>query len=164
MAGAHRPLIDPLMRFPLSLLSLLSLSLALSVCFLFWWHPDLVLCITLTEVRVPKHTIRGHAVKLECHYDMEGEALYSVKWYKDGREFYRYVPRDDPPGTVFPQLGIAVDVSQTTTPSPPKPVHSIPGPSSLTSFIFSVCALSLLRPLLYSIALVLLTTWLLLAM
>ena len=62
-------------------------------------------------MRVPKHTIRGHAVKLECHYDMEGEALYSVKWYKDGREFYRFVPRDDPPGSVFPQPGIAVDVS-----------------------------------------------------
>uniref|UniRef100_A0A182PJ75 Ig-like domain-containing protein n=1 Tax=Anopheles epiroticus TaxID=199890 RepID=A0A182PJ75_9DIPT len=63
------------------------------------------------EVRVPKHTIKGHSVRLECHYDMEGEALYSVKWYKDGREFYRYVPRDDPPGTVFPQPGIIVDNS-----------------------------------------------------
>ncbi|XP_052899200.1 uncharacterized protein LOC128305670 isoform X2 [Anopheles moucheti] len=67
--------------------------------------------IMLTEVRVPKHTIKGHSVRLECHYDMEGEALYSVKWYKDGYEFYRYVPRDDPPGTVFPQPGIIVDNS-----------------------------------------------------
>ncbi|XP_058057178.1 uncharacterized protein LOC131208441 [Anopheles bellator] len=88
-------------------------------CWLAVFHlfllSDLVLCITLTEVRVPKHTIRGHAVKLECHYDMEGEALYSVKWYKDGREFYRYVPRDDPPGTVFPQPGIAVDIANSTS-------------------------------------------------
>uniref|UniRef100_A0A182TND3 Ig-like domain-containing protein n=1 Tax=Anopheles melas TaxID=34690 RepID=A0A182TND3_9DIPT len=83
-------------------------------CWLIVFHLfvlyDFVHCITLTEVRVPKHTIRGHAVKLECHYDMEGEALYSVKWYKDGREFYRFVPRDDPPGSVFPQPGIAVDI------------------------------------------------------
>ncbi|XP_058057104.1 uncharacterized protein LOC131208386 [Anopheles bellator] len=71
--------------------------------------------IMLTEVRVPKHTIKGHSVRLECHYDMEGEALYSVKWYKDGREFYRYVPRDDPPGTVFPQPGIAVDLLNSTS-------------------------------------------------
>uniref|UniRef100_A0A182QG80 Ig-like domain-containing protein n=1 Tax=Anopheles farauti TaxID=69004 RepID=A0A182QG80_9DIPT len=82
-------------------------------CWLIVFHLfvlyDFVHCITLTEVRVPKHTIRGHAVKLECHYDMEGEALYSVKWYKDGREFYRYVPRDEPPGSVFPQPGITVD-------------------------------------------------------
>uniref|UniRef100_A0A182K665 Ig-like domain-containing protein n=1 Tax=Anopheles christyi TaxID=43041 RepID=A0A182K665_9DIPT len=71
--------------------------------------------IMLTEVRVPKHTIKGHSVRLECHYDMEGEALYSVKWYKDGSEFYRYVPRDDPPGTVFPQPGIIVDLLNSTS-------------------------------------------------
>uniref|UniRef100_A0A182SYB3 Ig-like domain-containing protein n=1 Tax=Anopheles maculatus TaxID=74869 RepID=A0A182SYB3_9DIPT len=88
-------------------------------CWLIVFHLfvlyDFVHCITLTEVRVPKHTIRGHAVKLECHYDMEGEALYSVKWYKDGREFYRFVPRDDPPGSVFPQPGIAVDLANSTS-------------------------------------------------
>uniref|UniRef100_A0A182F4L1 Uncharacterized protein n=1 Tax=Anopheles albimanus TaxID=7167 RepID=A0A182F4L1_ANOAL len=71
--------------------------------------------IMLTEVRVPKHTIKGHAVRLECHYDMEGEALYSVKWYKDGREFYRYVPRDDPPGTVFALAGITLDLQNSTS-------------------------------------------------
>uniref|UniRef100_A0A182MNW7 Ig-like domain-containing protein n=1 Tax=Anopheles culicifacies TaxID=139723 RepID=A0A182MNW7_9DIPT len=69
----------------------------------------------LTEVRVPKHTIKGHPVRLECHYDMEGEALYSVKWYKDGSEFYRYVPRDVPPGTVFPQPGTMVDLQNSTS-------------------------------------------------
>lgn len=42
---------------------------------------------------------------------MNGEALYSVKWYKDGFEFYRYVPRDHPPAQVFDQSGIYVDVS-----------------------------------------------------
>uniref|UniRef100_A0A182W9N2 Ig-like domain-containing protein n=1 Tax=Anopheles minimus TaxID=112268 RepID=A0A182W9N2_9DIPT len=71
--------------------------------------------IMLTEVRVPKHAIKGHPVRLECHYDMEGEALYSVKWYKDGYEFYRYVPRDDPPGTVFPQPGTIVDLQNSTS-------------------------------------------------
>ncbi|XP_058120785.1 uncharacterized protein LOC131282874 [Anopheles ziemanni] len=71
--------------------------------------------IMLTEVRVPMHTIKGHSVRLECHYNMEGEALYSVKWYKDGREFYRYVPRDDPPGSVFPQPGIFVDLLNSTS-------------------------------------------------
>lgn len=42
---------------------------------------------------------------------MNGEALYSVKWYKDGYEFYRYVPRDHPPAQVFDQNGVNVDVS-----------------------------------------------------
>uniref|UniRef100_A0A182KAB1 Ig-like domain-containing protein n=1 Tax=Anopheles christyi TaxID=43041 RepID=A0A182KAB1_9DIPT len=45
---------------------------------------------------------------------MEGEALYSVKWYKDGREFYRYVPRDDPPQRTFPVEGITVNVRSST--------------------------------------------------
>lgn len=48
---------------------------------------------------------------MECHYDLDGEALYSVKWYKDGNEFYRYVPRDMPPAQVFPLQGVLVDVS-----------------------------------------------------
>lgn len=41
---------------------------------------------------------------------MNGEALYSVKWYKDGYEFYRYVPRDHPPAQVFDQNGVYVNV------------------------------------------------------
>jgi hypothetical protein len=38
--------------------------------------------LRLVDLRVPTHTIRGQPVRLECHYDLEGEALYSVKWYK----------------------------------------------------------------------------------
>lgn len=60
---------------------------------------------------MPKHTVRDHPVRLECHYEMEGDALYAVKWYKDGNEFYRYVPRDNPPIQVFDLKGINVDVS-----------------------------------------------------
>ncbi|XP_055639394.1 uncharacterized protein LOC129777250 [Toxorhynchites rutilus septentrionalis] len=70
--------------------------------------------IKLMEVRVPKHTIKDNPVRLECHYEMEGDALYAVKWYKDGNEFYRYVPRDNPPAQVFPQTGINVDVQNST--------------------------------------------------
>jgi hypothetical protein len=42
---------------------------------------------------------------------MEHEALYSVKWYKDGNEFFRYVPRDMPPVQIFALPGVTVDVS-----------------------------------------------------
>ena len=27
-------------------------------------------------------------------FDMEGDTLYSVKWYRNEQEFYRYVPND----------------------------------------------------------------------
>ncbi len=42
---------------------------------------------------------------------MEGDTLYSVKWYKDDLEFYRYVPNDNPKLQVFQQKGINVAVS-----------------------------------------------------
>lgn len=79
----------------------------LTFFFLLWWlmkyfthlwrfsfhQTDFTESLRLTEVRIPNHVIRNNTVKLECHFDMNGEQLYSVKWYKDGYEFYRYVPR-----------------------------------------------------------------------
>jgi hypothetical protein len=32
----------------------------------------------------------GERAVLQCLYDMEGEELYSVKWYKAGHEFFRW--------------------------------------------------------------------------
>lgn len=68
-------------------------------------------CLRLTEVRIPNHTVRDASAHLECHYELDGESLYSVKWYKDGNEFYRYVPRDMPPAQIFALPGVTVDVS-----------------------------------------------------
>ncbi|XP_069944116.1 cell adhesion molecule 3 [Cherax quadricarinatus] len=62
---------------------------------------------------VPSWTSRGEDAVLTCQFDLEGERLYSVKWYKAGREFYRYVPGEWPRQQAFPQHGISVDVSQS---------------------------------------------------
>lgn len=43
--------------------------------------------------------------------DNDEEVLYSVKWYKDGEEFYRFVPRSNPPQSSYSFDGIKVDVS-----------------------------------------------------
>lgn len=40
------------------------------------------------------------------------EALYSVKWYKDNEEFYRYVPKANPPQNSYKVEGVRVDVSR----------------------------------------------------
>lgn len=51
------------------------------------------------------------------YYDNEEsdeEVLYSVKWYKDGEEFYRFVPRASPPQNSYSFDGIKVDVSGGT--------------------------------------------------
>ena len=36
--------------------------------------------------------------------------MYSVKWYRNGKEFYRHIPTDDPSTGVFRQAGLIVDV------------------------------------------------------
>lgn len=67
--------------------------------------------IKLLNVRIANHTVLGSNAKLECTYDLEGETLYSVKWYKDGDEFFRYLPKSVPEIQVFEQQGIYIDVS-----------------------------------------------------
>ncbi|KAJ8913960.1 hypothetical protein NQ315_015198 [Exocentrus adspersus] len=64
----------------------------------------------LIEVRIPSHAVRNQSAKLECLFDLDGETLYSVKWYKDGNEIYRFVPRDMPPTQSFSLPGVTVDV------------------------------------------------------
>lgn len=68
----------------------------------------------LKELRIPTYVVRNQGARLECLFDLDGEILYSVKWFKDGKEFYRYVPRDQPPDKVFPLPGVTVDVSTLT--------------------------------------------------
>lgn len=65
----------------------------------------------MTEVVIPNHVMRHKNAVLLCKYNLDNESLYSVKWYKDGHEFYRYVPRDTPPAQVFALPGVNVDVS-----------------------------------------------------
>jgi hypothetical protein len=56
----------------------------------------------------------GGEATLLCLYDLEGQPLYSVKWYRGNQEFYRYMPKESPPGRTFPFEGIVVDVSEMT--------------------------------------------------
>jgi len=53
----------------------------------------------------------GGEATLLCLYDLEGQPLYSVQWYRGNHEFYRYMPNESPPGRAFPFEGIVVDVS-----------------------------------------------------
>ena len=68
-------------------------------------------CIRLTKLIVPSYKFIGDEAILSCYYDLEGEELYSVKWYKDGNEFYRFIPGErDQQVTVFALPGVKVDV------------------------------------------------------
>ncbi|XP_016962294.1 uncharacterized protein LOC108032798 [Drosophila biarmipes] len=60
------------------------------------------------RVRVPHAVRRSEKAILKCFYDIEDDSLYSVKWYKGRREFYRYTPKETPPMKVFHFPGVKV--------------------------------------------------------
>ncbi|GLV40102.1 beaten path IIb [Carabus blaptoides fortunei] len=62
------------------------------------------------HLSVPRAVRAGHSVTLGCNYDLEKAPLYSVKWYRGMDEFYRYVPKEEPPTRVFPLPGLKVDM------------------------------------------------------
>jgi len=70
--------------------------------------------IRLTQESIPSHAIKGEDLVLECLYDLEGDSLYSVKWYRNGQEFYRHIPTDRPQTVVFQQHGLIVDEYKST--------------------------------------------------
>ncbi|XP_023343067.1 endothelial cell-selective adhesion molecule [Eurytemora carolleeae] len=50
--------------------------------------------VRMVELLIPDQVLLGERAVLQCLYDLEGEELYSVKWYKQGQEFFRYIPGD----------------------------------------------------------------------
>ncbi|XP_046145056.1 uncharacterized protein LOC114880254 isoform X1 [Osmia bicornis bicornis] len=70
--------------------------------------------LRMLELVVPQYVVRGQNIRLECNFNLDGEALYSVKWYKDGNEFYRYVPQDRPPVLVFQLPGVTANIHNST--------------------------------------------------
>lgn len=62
----------------------------------------------------PQVVQRGGNSTLSCSYDLEDAQLYTVKWYRGNREFYRYTPSEHPSTKILPFKGnipISVDVS-----------------------------------------------------
>ena len=79
---------------------------------IFLYFAGRIECVTLVKLSVPPYKFIGDEAALTCRYDLENEELYSVKWYKDGNEFYRYIPGErDQKVTIFNMPGVRVDVS-----------------------------------------------------
>lgn len=64
------------------------------------------------RVEIPAAVKRGDNALLICNYDMEGDSLYSIKWYKGRREFYRYTPKEPQSIKTFPVAGVSVEVKR----------------------------------------------------
>ncbi|KAK8379738.1 hypothetical protein O3P69_019619 [Scylla paramamosain] len=48
----------------------------------------------LANVEVPGVALAGGRVNVSCTYDLRATGLYSLKWYHNDTEFYRYVPTE----------------------------------------------------------------------
>ena len=67
------------------------------------------LALILREVTMPPYILAGERTSLTCHYDTQGQEIYSVKWYKGGREIFRYQPSlRDSPISVYSRPGVQI--------------------------------------------------------
>ncbi|XP_023327713.1 uncharacterized protein LOC111700878 [Eurytemora carolleeae] len=70
--------------------------------------------ISLDAVVVPTYKLRGDNATLLCNYRTKPMSLYSLKWYKDEQEFYRFEPWNiNRQEQSFPVKGITVDMGES---------------------------------------------------
>ncbi|XP_037943668.1 uncharacterized protein LOC119676502 [Teleopsis dalmanni] len=62
----------------------------------------------LSNLTVPRIIDASQRAKLFCSYEMGNCTLNSVKWYKDGQEFFRYSPLTPPTTNWFPVKGVTI--------------------------------------------------------
>ncbi|XP_044314949.1 uncharacterized protein LOC108053420 [Drosophila rhopaloa] len=62
----------------------------------------------LSNLSVPRIIDVAQKAKLFCSYAMGNRTLNSVKWYKDGQEFFRYSPLTPPTTNWFPVTGVTI--------------------------------------------------------
>lgn len=94
-----------------------------------WWGAEMMIwwsctgiCIRISQFFVPSEAERNGSAGLDCSYELEGrEKFYSLKWYRDEREFFRLYgkpPKNSPKRQFFPLPGIHVDVWWLLKPTP----------------------------------------------
>ncbi|XP_047986543.1 uncharacterized protein LOC125226582 [Leguminivora glycinivorella] len=87
----------------------------LMLVLLLSWITD-TLALKDVQLIAPSAVRLGDEVQLGCKWTLEGnETLYSVKWYRGRQEFFSYLPKEYPFTRIFPQPGIDVDVSKSTS-------------------------------------------------
>ena len=65
----------------------------------------------MQNITVPQYLMVGQKTSLVCNFDLGGETLYSLTWWKDERQFYQYTSSKARPTVVFTVPGISVNVS-----------------------------------------------------
>ncbi|XP_064105967.1 uncharacterized protein LOC135215337 [Macrobrachium nipponense] len=79
----------------------------LLIIFLLCLQPGL--CLQITGIGVPSTAFSGDKVRLTCSFDLHGDELYSLTWWKDEKMFFNFVPKNARPKNVYQTPGITVD-------------------------------------------------------
>lgn len=69
--------------------------------------------VRIVNFHVPDRVASGDSVWLNCSYELQSEELYSIKWFKDHIEFYRYTPNVIPSNKFFQLKGVYVNLSKS---------------------------------------------------
>lgn len=78
--------------------------------FVLFSFTGFVFGLRIINATIPSIIERDKDVLLTCEHDTEGDTLYSLKWYKGMREFFRYTPKEIPSTKIFSTKGINIDV------------------------------------------------------
>ncbi|CAH1112899.1 unnamed protein product [Psylliodes chrysocephalus] len=79
--------------------------------FLFIVFVKEILCLKDVQLDIQPNVVEyGGSTTLICTYNLQGEPLYTVKYYRGIHEFYRYTPKEHPSTKKFPFDGVHVDV------------------------------------------------------
>ncbi|CAL1688866.1 unnamed protein product [Lasius platythorax] len=62
------------------------------------------------DFKMPNEAVVGTSIDLRCEWRiLGGSGLYSVKWYKDDHEFFRFLPDSSQRTQIFPRPGVKVE-------------------------------------------------------
>ncbi|CAL1262563.1 unnamed protein product [Larinioides sclopetarius] len=75
--------------------------------------PPMIACLKISSFEVPSLLVPGDSAYLTCLFDLGGEKLYSVKWFKNEQEFYRFFPSLNPQYMAFRAPGIHIDLTKS---------------------------------------------------
>jgi hypothetical protein len=79
--------------------------------FVFFFSFLGVNCLQITDFLVPLAAKVGEDRQLSCQYQLgSNETLYFLRWYKDGNEFFRYMPKETPAQRVYNVSGVRIKV------------------------------------------------------
>ncbi|XP_047488228.1 uncharacterized protein LOC125038704 [Penaeus chinensis] len=67
--------------------------------------------VQVHSVLVPQPGISGRDAQLECRWAAGTKGFYSVRWYKDGEQFYSYIPQNQPEKVDHNLPGVSVFLS-----------------------------------------------------